>query len=200
MDIENSVKQFISKISLGVDFFEAAGLMLVDMLDRDPYCFDEIMRSARHSGNAWVTLDVLRTFEQIGRKQLAVQAMFLPRHVLDKVISLPVAEQARLATSPVPVVTGLRHGYHQVERKPLALLTKTEAARTLGPNGLRSPSEQKQITLKAHKEETLGRYTIQIVNNKPFIKHSGSRGPCAKVVVTNLAAIELELVRMVPNA
>lgn len=196
MVLEHKIESFLGKIKLGVDFFLDAGIMLVQMLDENPRVCEDIVR---HAHEEWITEDVLRVFESIGRKQLAVEAMFLPRHVLSRLIALPLDQQATISTSLVPVVTGFRQGTHKVVHKRVSSLTTKEAAVVIGPNGIRPPEEQaKELTLPSHKEESIGRFTVFLMNNKPFIKHSTARGLCTKVVVTNEAAIEIDLVRVVP--
>jgi hypothetical protein len=196
MVLESKFETFLSKIKLGVDFFLDAGVMLVEMIDDNPSICADIVEYAREP---WITEDVLRVFESIGRKQLAVEAMFLPRHVVSRLMALPLDQQREISTGDIPVVTGMRQGHHKVVNKPARNLSTKEAAVVLGPKGVRSPAEQsKLIALKSHKEESIGRFTIFIMNNKPFIKHSTAKGLCTKVLVTNEQAIEIDLVRVLP--
>ena len=144
------IERFISKINLGVEFFHEAGMLLVKMFDADPNVFDEIITVGNEP---WLTKDVLETFLAIGRKQLAVEAMFLPRHVLSRLLALPADQQLAIATQPVEVVTGMRQGRPCVIQKRAAKLTRPEAARALGPSGIRAPSEQaKMIKVEMTKE------------------------------------------------
>ena len=80
MVLENKIDRFISKIEMGRDFFLDAATMLVQMIDEEPGVCERIVEMKRVD---WMTADVLSTFEAIGRKQLAVEAMFLPKHVRD---------------------------------------------------------------------------------------------------------------------
>lgn len=197
MVLEHKIDSFLGKIKLGVDFFLDAGIMLVQMLDENPHVCEDIVR---HAKEAWITEDVLRVFESIGRKQLAVEAMFLPRHVISRLISMPIDQQRDIATTSLPVVTGLRQGQPRIGYKAASKLSTKEAAVVLGPDGIRAPEEQAKIlTMKSHKEESIGRFTIQVVNGKAFIKQSSSRDVLAtKVLVTNEKEIEIDLVRFVP--
>lgn len=197
MVLESKIETFISKIKLGVDFFLDAGVMLVEMLDHNPHCLADIVEYAREP---WITEDVLRVFEAIGRKQLAVEAMFLPRHVVSRLITLPLDQQREISTTEIPVLTGMRQGHHKIVQKSASKLSTKEAAMVLGPKGIRPPEEQAEILeMKSHKEESIGRFTVFLVNNKPFIKHSSATGLCTKVLVTNESAIEIDLVRVVPS-
>jgi hypothetical protein len=156
MVLESKIDQFISNIKLGVQFFKTAGELLVQLLDEDPYVFERIIK---HSSEDWLTVDVLHTFEQIGRNQLAVEAIFLPKHVIDRLLELPADKQVEIATKPVSVVAGTRHGRHSVIQKSARNLSKKESARVIGPNGVRTPEEQ-----------------AELLNSKPNEEHCSSCG------------------------
>lgn len=193
MDLENSIDNFVAKIRLGIDFFQEAGTVLVKMLDVDPHCFEQIIRQTRATGNAWITIDVLKTFEQIGRKTLAVDAMFLPRHVLDRVLEMPVETQAAIATKQVRVISGLRRGHHHEIKKHLSELTRREAPIVLGPGGVRTIAEQTRILNAEKPAKRLGRFTIIVMNGKPFIRHSTKTGYSAKLVLDDKNECEVEI-------
>lgn len=193
MDLENSIDNFVAKIRLGIDFFQEAGAVLVKMLDIDPHCFEQIIRQTRTTGNAWITLDVLKTFEQIGRKTLAVDAMFLPRHVLDRMLEMPVQTQVAIASKQVRVISGLRQGRHHETKKHLSDLTRREAPVVLGPSGVRSVAEQKKILNADNPPKRLGRFTIIVMNGKPFIRHSTKTGYSAKLVLDDKNECEVEI-------
>jgi hypothetical protein len=193
---DNKIEKFISKVNLGVEWFLDAGLLLVEMLDENPGIKQDIIQFRK----GWITMDVLDTFEAIGRKQLAVEAMFLPRHVLCKLAELPIGQQITVATRMLPVVTGHQNGRIRWNEKPANKLTVQEAGRVIGPDGVRPIEEQAKILkLKSHVEKSIGRYTIFIMNNKPFIKHSTAKGLCTKVLVTDERAIEIDLVKILPS-
>ncbi len=197
MVLESKIDNFVTKIKLGVEFFEDAGRLLVEMLDEDPYVFEEIIKKSRED---WMTMDVLCTFEQIGRRQLAVGAMFLPKHVLNRLIALPIDTQIEIASKPVPIFGGLHEGHHKINLKPAAQLSRVEAKRAIGPGGLRTPEEQARLAaspkIKVNLDvETLGRFTVGIVNKRPYIKHSQSKSPCTRVVLLVNQEADIELVK-----
>lgn len=189
----SKIDSFISKVEMGVQWFNDAGEMLVRMLDEDRDVFSDIIQQ---SNVHWITLDVLHVFEQIGRKKLAVEAMFLPKHVLNRIIDLPLSVQEGIATKQVRVTAGLREGNHTFVSKPAAKLTRREAATAIGPKGLRTPEQQAGLVTKIHAEKSIGRFTIILMNNKPFIRHSSHKGPCTKVLVNHTHAAEIELVTL----
>jgi len=189
MIAEHKIEQFIGKVNLGVEWFQDAGKLLVEMLDENPRAFDDILDYRK----GWITADVLHTFEMIGRKQLAVEAMFLPRHVLKHLIELPIGQQISIATKPVPVATGLHRGNHSHKLKPAAMLTQREACRAIGSKGLRPILEQiKMLTNK--KFESLGLFEITFKNGNPVLLKSTQKktAACQSVRLTGGKA-EIEI-------
>lgn len=146
MVLDRKVNDFLGKLHLGKSFFEDAAELLVTMLDEDPQVFDRILEVAHE---AWLTRDVLSVFECIGRKQLTVEAMFLPKHVLDRLIAFPEDVQRRIASEAVPVFRseGKSRTYQggTVGYKSAKDMTRREAARAIGPAGIRTPEEQAEI-------------------------------------------------------
>src|ERR1035437_1928949 len=131
---EHKIENFIGKVNLGVEFFPDAGKLLVEMLDENPGIKEDILEYRK----GWLTMDVLNAFEMIGLKQLAVEAIFLPRHVLNRLIELPVGEQINIATKMLPVVTGMRNVKPRETDKLARDLTRKEADRVIGPKGVRA--------------------------------------------------------------
>lgn len=202
--IENQIDKFISKIELGVSFFKDAGQLLVQMLDRDPHVGQEILRRNIH----WLTPDVLSVFEKIGRDQLAVEAMFLPKHVAERMIGLPLEEQTRIATEPITVAP-IREGHHprvnrnfvrrQKEREPVTKmardLTPRQAAIAIGPDGVRPLSEQTALaTLPEVAERIVGCFELTVMNNKAFVKACEHVARAQKVKLDSRGQAVLEVV------
>jgi hypothetical protein len=183
MVLENKIDRFISKIEMGRDFFIDAAHMLVTMIDEEPGVCERIIELRRVD---WLTKDVLDTFEAIGRKQLAVEAMFLPRHVLAKLIAFPVEEQARVATTPVRVCNGAKHRKIDPDLKHVAELTRKEAAVVFGPRGVRTVEEQQRVIeeTEAAPAVHVGYFELTMMNGKPFLKR------CEKVARAQRVKIE----------
>lgn len=194
MVLESKIDSFLCDIRLGVDFFFSAGQKLVEMLEEDPRAFDEILE---RSNLPWITVDVLKGFEMIGRKQLAVQAMFLPKHVLTRMVGMPLAEQERLIDNPVAVASGLRQGRHNVVHKRLTDLTRDESRRVIGPDGPRTVEQQAEVAAAKTTEQSLGKFCVFIVNGKPFIRRSDWPRAHVKVEVGKDNSVEIELVKRV---
>jgi hypothetical protein len=200
MVAEHKIENFISKVNLGVEWFQDAGKLLVDMLDENPGVKDDIIGYRK----GWITMDVLNTFEMIGRKQLAVEAMFLPRHVLNHLIELPIGQQVSIATKMLPVVTGYRNGGAHKTDKPARDLTRREAARVIGPQGVRPVEQQAAMLATTRKFKSCGLFDIFTDKNGEIKMTNSIRknrtAICQRVRLTDGVA-EIELVCAVqPNA
>lgn len=193
MVLENTIDRFISKIEMGRDFFLDAGQMLVKMVDEEPQVFERILSMKRVD---WLTMDVLRTFEAIGRKQLAVEAMFLPSHVISHLITLPVDQQVKISANPVPVYTNgsARRRTEMVVHKPASRLTQREAKIALGPEGIRPIEEQKKLAEEKQPERVIGYYEVTVMNNRAFIKQCEKVARAQKVKLDSRGQIILEVV------
>lgn len=185
MVLESKIDDFLTEIRLGVDFFFSAGQKLVLMLGEDPHVFEEIIERSRVS---WITMDVLKGFEMIGRRQLAVQAMFLPKHVLNRMIELPIEEQERLLEKPVSVSAGLRQGFHTRVNKPVSQLTRREAKQVFAANGVQSESDQ-----------SLGRFQITLANGKATIKPLPPTARCRRIALDENGSVAVEFMKPMPG-
>ena len=192
MVLESKINLFLGKLRLGVDFFLDAGRMLVEMIDEDPQICLQIVADGQID---WLTMDVLSTFEAIGRKQLAVEAMFLPKHVLARLIALPTEQQATIATRPVRVLNGAKNRSVEVSA---SRLTKRQAALAIGPNGVRSIEEQRGVrnteTISATPEKFVGYFELTVMNGKVFAKRVEKSARAQKVRLDARGQAVLEVV------
>lgn len=182
---DSKIDKFIGTIELGVNFFQTSGKLLVELLDENPHVFEDIL--AAHPP-VWLTRDVLDVFEQIGRNQLAVETMFLPRHVISRLVALPKDAQIQIATNPVPVVRRIG-GRHVTIKKSAKELTPKEARQAIGPVGVVPPEQQAAVQPKLI---SCGKFELTLMNGKPFLKQGGNSVP-HKVVLdgNNRSTIEI---------
>lgn len=194
MVLENKIDQFIGKVALGKTFFEDAAKLLVTMIDEEPDVCERIVATKRAD---WLTKDVLDTFEAIGRKQLVVDAIFLPKHVLARLIALPTSEQSLIATKPIRVHNGAanRRGTETVVKRA-SELSRREAAQVIGPNGLRSVEEQKAMPLvvEPDPDRTIGFVELTMMNGKVFVKKVERVARAQKVKLDARGTVVLEVV------
>lgn len=153
LELENKIDRFVTKLEMGMEFLADAGRVLVELLDEHPreYVFESIIKL-----HHWTTVDMLRTVESIGRKQLEPSALLLPRHVLNHVSALPIDEQVEALTKPVTVNNGGRHPYTKMAKD----LTRSEAKEVFGQR--RSGTDYAEVSE--------GWMEISMLNGKPFIK------------------------------
>lgn len=189
MVLESKIDRFIGNIGLGVNFFEDAAERLVDMIDEEPGVCERILALNRVD---WLTKDVLDTFEAIGRKQLAVGAIFMPKHVLSRLIALPVDMQQRVIESPVTVYREAgRRRTDAVRVKPTAKLNVAEAKLAIGPNGVRSVDEQKALTNPAQ-EKSAGYFGFTLMNGKLFVNRTNPKPGVQRIRLKgNSAVVEI---------
>jgi hypothetical protein len=186
MVLESTIRNFLCKLEMGRTFFEDAAKLLVKMLDEDPQVFDEILKLHRVS---WLNRDVLETFEALGRGQIALETIFLPRHVLQRLMQLPVEEQSKLATRPVAVYQGRRNGEVSVARKRLCELNRREARTVLGPNGARTVAEQVALVPAAKSGSSLGCFELTVLNGKPFLKKVAATPNAQRITLSDHRAL-----------
>lgn len=191
--LESNIDRFISKIEMGRDFFIDAATLLVKLIDEEPGVCERIVALKRVD---WMNMDVLHTFEAIGRKQLAVEAMFLPPHVLKRLLAMPVEMQAQVAQAPaVEVVRFANSGKINVTRKPVSRLTAREAPIVLGPAGVRPVAEQAALTaLPVAAERIVGCFELTVMNNRSFLKSCERVARAQKVKLDSHGQAILEVV------
>ncbi len=158
--IDEKITDFLTTLNLGLEWIGDAGKKLVAMLDTNPKAFDDIMEG--HAPE-WLTRDVLRTIEAVGRGQIAPELLMLPLHVFNRLAVLPTEAQVK-AMQEVEVVsrrTGTHRGMTH-ERKPACRLTKEESKRVIGPNGIRTAAEQSYILNTPNGDKSLGQFSIVV--------------------------------------
>lgn len=87
-----TISDFISSLELGFSFLQQAGEKLVAMKENDFDVFDQIIQEHR-----WITREMLEVILAIGKKEIHPKALLLPRHVTDRVVSMPYSEQENMA-------------------------------------------------------------------------------------------------------
>ncbi len=170
--IESKISQFLVTLNLGLEWLGDAGKKLADMVDENPGCYEDIIEAAPD----WLTIEVLRTLEAIGRGQVKPELLILPLHVYKRLIELPIDEQVRaiagveLASVPRNGKPG-RSGTHKTFIKPACKLSKSEADRAIGPNGIRSPREQLGA-MRNQTHKSLGWIQVErFVNGDTIVKN-----------------------------
>ncbi len=157
--IDEKITHFLTTLNLGLEWVADAGKELVAMLDTNPSAFMDILDT---KPPAWVTVEVLRTLEAIGRGQISPELLIVPLHVFSRLSVLPPDEQMAAVTKGVEVVSRVSNGGYHKTSKPACRLTRQEASRAIGPNGFRTPAEQRKM-LKPPK--SLGWFQVSLLDD-----------------------------------
>ena len=93
------IAEFAQAVSDGMEAWQRAGEIMVELVDADPHVYDYIAQQCPS-----MTPGMLNTFERIGRGQI------LPALAMDnspgsrKLKSLPISLQQRFETEPIPLI------------------------------------------------------------------------------------------------
>jgi len=160
---DQAISDFLATLKLGIEWIGDAGKKLVAIIDRNPQAYDDILEQ---STCTWLTGEVLKTIEAIGRGQIAPEMLVLPLHVLNRLSVLPTDEQIKAMQSvEVAIPSRARNGGWRKIDKPACKLSMREARRAIGPNGVRSVEEQ--IGRYSKKcESNFGKYHIVMENGQ----------------------------------
>jgi len=94
----NKQEELKDLITTGIKCWKSAGLILVELLDTQDLCLDEI---AEETG---LTTRLLSRFEQLGRDQLIPELLIADFHASKNLQRLPYSEQRRLIEGTVEVL------------------------------------------------------------------------------------------------
>jgi hypothetical protein len=90
-------KSFVEAVRRGIEAFEEAGRILVEMIDRDPGCLAQLKEQ-----NPEFTNEILRTFERIGRRQLYYKLCLKETPGAKALLRCAYSEQVKYCNEPIP--------------------------------------------------------------------------------------------------
>lgn len=132
-----TVDAFIAAVRRGVESWEEAGGILVQLAREDKNIFRKIAHDY-----PFITIDTLEVFHHIGTKSLYPMTVLLPRHVFPRVREMSYETQKKVCSEPVSVVTRMSGDKPVVIEKGIAKLTADEARKALCRRGNRSVEKQ----------------------------------------------------------
>jgi hypothetical protein len=143
------IETFIQHFRRGVEEWIAAGEILVEMVEEDPYVYDYII-------NQCPTLNagILGRFEQMGRKTLHPQLLLTASPGFAKLQKLPYSMQERYVTEPVPMIVHTEAGTDVLLVKAKDM-TKEQAAQVFAPGRVRTEGEQKAWLVQHRSEKAI---------------------------------------------
>jgi hypothetical protein len=143
------IETFIQHFRRGVEEWIAAGEILVEMVEEDPYVYDYII-------NQCPTLNagILGRFEQMGRKTLHPQLLLTASPGFAKLQKLPFSMQERYIDEPVPMIVHTEAGTDVLLVKAKDM-TKEQAAQVFAPGRVRTEGEQKAWLMQHRSEKAI---------------------------------------------
>lgn len=158
-----------------------AGKLLVTLKRGDPGVFFKIIAKCE-----WLTVDVLSTFERIGRMELRPEVLLLNQSTGNALMKLGYSQQSKLLDSRVPVVVDLKQGsLPVVQEKKVNELTQTDLKRLISGAKVRTVPEQTDALRKSIRDK-------QAVAVAPVVKEAFAKPEkklvflgCYRIVMRN---------------
>jgi len=135
------IEALVGKIKASAEALREAGAMLVQMLEEDPQVLDRIVE--RHPE---VPRGLLVNLERVGRGAVMPELILREGPQWRSLERLPYREQERVFHEGVKVYVPQERENGAVDWKcvPAARLTYEEARQAIGPDGVRTPMEQRR--------------------------------------------------------
>ena len=132
---------FVQLVADGVKNWLSAGKLLVRLRQRDENIYRKLINACE-----WLTVDVLATFERIGRLELRPEMLLLNGYVGDKLMRLGYSQQTRIIDKGrVEVVCDFKQdGTALKTTKRLSELTKADVDILVDGSKCRTLTEQEQ--------------------------------------------------------
>lgn len=166
---KEKVDRFSRLIMQGVELWVKAGELIVEMVDKNKNAFAEIIRE-----NPDLSVDLLISFERIGRKQLNPCLILETCPGAARLRQLPYDAQTKYSKQPVEVLVAWNRGNPIIAKKHFRELSKQESVRVFSPAGARTVDEQKQLLPAPRVRNTNG--SPVVVTDTPKIHKSKSVG------------------------
>lgn len=139
----NLIGSFAELVQQGIDAWERAGKLLVEMINQDPGIRSKIIERCPHLSEA-----ILSRFEAIGRRVLHPKTLLNSSPGMVRLRDLPYDEQDQYLTEPVSVVVALPSGKTDVQKIMISALTRSQALQVIGKDGIRSLADQRKFLEK----------------------------------------------------
>jgi hypothetical protein len=143
----NAVQAFLLILKDGINSWQTAGALLVEMRKDNPSVYAEIIRR-----EPLITVDMLETIERLGRKELHPQLLLNSQLPVKRLIGFPYEVQARLCSEPIDVVVKVVSGKPTVHKKLIRDMSRRELGIALDTKRVRSVQEQTNLCIRSHNE------------------------------------------------
>jgi hypothetical protein len=139
--LDSRINKFASLIQQGIDAWNKAGEILVQMIDEDPEVVEAIANAHPH-----ITKEILARFEKIGRKQVIPDLFLSEAPGIRKLRSLPYSVQKHYADHPVEVLV-VNNGKQEMLKVDAKNLTSGQVAQVFTLDGVRDTAQQRAYLL-----------------------------------------------------
>ena len=159
---ENKINQFTKLIQQGIDAWQDAGTLLIEMIKSDSKIFDKIIAK-----DPRLNASILGRFEQIGRKVLHPYLLISDSPAASKLATMPYSVQERYLNEPVPLIIETGNGIDTI-LVDIKNMSNGQANQAFGRGIVRTSSQQRawlldraSKTAKTVKEKNRPLYMIK---------------------------------------
>jgi hypothetical protein len=133
----SKINQFVELYTQGVEAWVAAGEIIVELVEADPYVFDSIIAKCPH-----LNAGILGKFEQMGRKIIHPHLLMNSSPGTERLAKLPYSVQQRYIDEPIALVVHTEHGTDVLKVKAKDM-TSAQAKQVFKQDRIRTEGEQK---------------------------------------------------------
>lgn len=133
----SKINQFVELYTQGVQAWVAAGEIIVELVEADPYVFDSIIAKCPH-----LNAGILGKFEQMGRKIIHPHLLMNSSPGTERLAKLPYSVQQRYIDEPISLVVHTDHGTSILKVKAKDM-TSAQAKQVFKQDRIRTEGEQK---------------------------------------------------------
>lgn len=173
---DSNVTEFRNLIIEGVEAWVKAGDILVDLLDNHGLTYEQI--ADKCDG---ITPDIIKRFEQIGRRQIYPRLLVNTSAGARKLMSMPYSQQVKYASEPLPLLIRKENSYDEMLVK-VQDLTNEQIRQVFQKDGIRDLGAQRAYLEDIERSSR----EVEVVDlsewDQPWIVKNGRvtfRKPCA---------------------
>jgi hypothetical protein len=137
ISIENAIDKFRSCILEGIEKWVKAGEMLVDLLDNHQVTYEQLEEKCEG-----ITADILKRFEQIGRRQIYPKLLVNTSAGARKLSAMPYSQQVKYCNEPIPLLVRKGEGFDELLVK-INDLSADQARQVFSKDGVRTLGAQR---------------------------------------------------------
>jgi hypothetical protein len=134
-ELSKDISKFGELVQRGIDAWLEAGKLVVKILDDDPGAVAKIC-----AANPWITPEIVMRFQDIGLGMVLPALMLSDAPGVRMLRGMPIEVQEQYQTQPVPCLMDSSGTMNKIH---VTKLTKAEAERVFGPDGVRSIDQQR---------------------------------------------------------